>query len=111
VDRKLGNECPSEMHAACSSVLLALAQLLHSLHLTFGVICPERVVWRAIATDVVSDSKLAHFGCDVFVRFGVPPARSAACDNFLREPRLEWVHYAVRLGFLGPTSLIKVSSD
>jgi hypothetical protein len=41
---KLGDECQSLIHVACGCVLLALAQMLYSIHLTLGVICPESVV-------------------------------------------------------------------
>ena len=92
--KKLGNECRNRSHVICGRVLLALAHVLDSSHLTFEIILPERVVGRTVATDVVIDNELAHYACDSFVRFGVPPAHSNTCNNFRHEPRLELVYNA-----------------
>ena len=92
--KKLGNECRNRSHVICGRVLLALAQMLDSRHLTFGFIRPERFVGRTVATDGMINNELAHYACDSFVRFGVPSARSNTCNNFLHEPRLELVYNA-----------------
>ena len=67
--KKLGNECRNRSHVICGRVLLALAHVLDSSHLTFEIILPERVVGRTVATDVVIDNELAHYACVALRQF------------------------------------------
>ena len=99
--KKLGDDRRSRLHVPMGRVLLARAQMSNKLLLTFGILLPELVVVRTEATDVVIDNALAHYARDFCVRFGVPPAHSAACDYFRYESRLELVHNASLLLGLG----------
>ena len=94
--KKLGNERRSRLHVTCGRVLLARAQMCNNLQLRFVILFPEFVVGRTEATDVEIHNALAHYGRDLCVRFGVPPAHSAACDYFRHDFRLELVHNASR---------------
>ena len=80
--KMLADDCRSLSHVISGRVLLAHAQMLQNLGLLFGVSVSELVVVRTVATEVIVDNHPAPYGCGNLVRFGVPPAHSAACDNF-----------------------------
>ena len=75
-------------------VVLAHAQMLQNFRLHFGVPVSELVVVRTAATEVVVGNHPSQYGCGNLVCFGVPPAHSAAFDNFRHEQQLDLVHNA-----------------
>ena len=59
--KKLGDDRRSRLLMPRGRVLLARAQMSNHLLLTFGILLPELVVVRSVATEVVIDNELAHY--------------------------------------------------